>query len=479
MKTRPARSIKPQTTGEDRFLIARSHLKNVGIILSLYSSVIRAIQSAPTILKTQSSAAINSFAVSSALLPIRISPTLTESLQIAASEFYPKEYKALRESGNAELKNVLKLFNANEIASVLGITYFYKLLNKCCDPQEFTRIAPILSVQLRLGALVGSQTGDRFGRGGGLAATGIRILALAVFIKADLKAFKKYRRLIDDSGQLNHSKFEIENFGCTHLDIASILAGDLGFGSVAREAYITLQNGGAQPSTPDGIFWNHTLTEASHIWSERQDPKVKNLYKTSSQSLDLLDGYKWLWGQSSSEDVLPGIEIEEITSLIPEQSAQTNVSPENIVEKEPTTDLSVLIVEDDLTSARILEKYLSPLGYITIKESAESAMALITAPMQSLPFDVVLLDVGLPGKSGLSLLNSLREIENNLSIPEEARCKVFMITGDDTPKTVIQAFSQGANGYLTKPLNKDEMKAELAKHDIILAPNKEKLDQQK
>ena len=470
-KTKLSRNIRPLPSVEDRFSVARSHLKSIGIILPFYSSVIRAINSAPAILKTKDAASVDAFAVASALLPVRISPTLTESFKSAAAEFYPKKFDALRKSGTTDIKSVLKLFSANEISSILGITYFFKILSKCCDIQEFSRISPMLSIQLRQGALVGAQSASNFGRGGGIAVSGLRILALAVFIKTNLKAFKKYRRLIEDSGELNHVTFEMENFGCTHLDVASILAGDLGFGPIAREAFINYQLGRSKSSSTEGIYWNHTLKETSKLWSERHAQMEASATKDKTAS-DFSDGYRWLWGQKASGEILPGVELEEIAALIPDQSSQEPSILLNAEEKDPTTDLSILIVEDDEMSARILEKHLSSLGTFTVRANAESVMPLISAPMQSLPFDLILLDINLPGKSGLDLLNSIREIEQKMALSPEASCKIFMITGDGTPQTVMQAFSHGANGYLTKPLNREEIRAELSKHEIYLAKPK-------
>src|SRR6185295_4745574 len=59
------------------------------------------------------------------------------------------------------------------------------------------------------------------------------------------------------------------------------------------------------------------------------------------------------------------------------------------------------------------------------------------------PFDVMLLDVGLPGMSGLDVLTEVR----GLAAPP----RVVMITADDTPQTLLKAVRGQADRFITKP----------------------------
>lgn len=467
MKARVAKINDTGPTLSDRLTTARSHTQKVGVVLPLYSAAIRAVGAAPTILKTQDPTSINSFAVSSTLVPIRISPILTDAFQFAAAEFYPAQYKKLAVTGTPELKSVLKLFSASEIAAVLGITYYFRLLKKACDIEEFGRLSSFLSLQLSLGAVVGAQTGSNFGRGGGLVACGLRALGLGVLLRADVKAFKKLRRLIDDSWSLDHFDFQLQHFGCTHCDVASVLAGDLGYGPVAREALLNAQSNSPRVTTTQGIWWQHTLAETIKLWTARQPDKGASRSKSDSAAMpkNQLDGVQWLWGQSVEPEVLPGMDEEQLMELAQTSSGAIAMSTQA---KENSGPIPILIVEDDHATAAMMQKQLQSLGPITTCHDAESALALLNVPQQSLPFNLVLLDVSLPGMSGLDLLNELRQTEKSMGTPNEARCKVLMVTGHEDPQTVMKAFSHGADGYLTKPLNKSEVREELAKHEIHL-----------
>lgn len=108
----------------------------------------------------------------------------------------------------------------------------------------------------------------------------------------------------------------------------------------------------------------------------------------------------------------------------------------------------VLLVEDE---ANILEA----IGFILSRDGWEvhghgnGATALEEIARQQ-P-DVVVLDVMLPGRSGLDILRDLR------SAPETERLPVLMLTAKGQAKDRDMALALGANAYLTKPFSNAEM----------------------
>src|SRR5204862_4434924 len=72
-------------------------------------------------------------------------------------------------------------------------------------------------------------------------------------------------------------------------------------------------------------------------------------------------------------------------------------------------------------------------------------------------YDVMLLDITMPGLSGLNTLREIRKLED----PPE----VIMLTADTSLSTGIEAMRQGAYDYLTKPATLDEMEAVIRKAD--------------
>jgi two-component system alkaline phosphatase synthesis response regulator PhoP len=103
---------------------------------------------------------------------------------------------------------------------------------------------------------------------------------------------------------------------------------------------------------------------------------------------------------------------------------------------------SVLVVEDERHLAEGLRFNLEAEGYqVHIAETGEAALEVLSA--ESPAFDVVLLDVMLPGKDGFSVMSELRQAGN--FIP------TLMLTARGRPDDVLRGFAAGADDYLTKP----------------------------
>jgi two-component system nitrogen regulation response regulator NtrX len=103
---------------------------------------------------------------------------------------------------------------------------------------------------------------------------------------------------------------------------------------------------------------------------------------------------------------------------------------------------SVLIVDDEAGIRESLSGILSDEGYAA--SSAESGEACLELLRRS-KFDVVLLDIWLPGIDGLEVLGNIREVDD---APE-----VIMISGHGTIETAVRATKLGAYDFLEKPLS--------------------------
>ncbi|MFQ5829157.1 MAG: sigma-54-dependent transcriptional regulator [Candidatus Methylomirabilia bacterium] len=106
----------------------------------------------------------------------------------------------------------------------------------------------------------------------------------------------------------------------------------------------------------------------------------------------------------------------------------------------------ILIAEDEESLRWVLERGLGHAGY-QVTAVAEGEATLREARAE--PFDLIFLDVRLPGVDGLTLLASLRELS-----PE---AQVVIMTAYGTMETAIQAMQRGAYDYLTKPFDLDDI----------------------
>jgi DNA-binding response OmpR family regulator len=103
----------------------------------------------------------------------------------------------------------------------------------------------------------------------------------------------------------------------------------------------------------------------------------------------------------------------------------------------------VLIVEDELHLAEGLRFNLEAEGFAAeVVDTGEAALERLLGP-EPQPFDVVVLDVMLPGKDGFAVVSELRAAKQ--FVP------VLMLTARGRPEDVLKGFGAGADDYLPKP----------------------------
>ncbi|HEY2380217.1 MAG TPA: response regulator, partial [Terriglobia bacterium] len=103
---------------------------------------------------------------------------------------------------------------------------------------------------------------------------------------------------------------------------------------------------------------------------------------------------------------------------------------------------TVLIVEDEKHLADGLRFNLEAEGYhVEVAGDGETALVLLLSPDRH--FDMVILDVMLPGKSGFEVAAELRQAAQFVPL--------LMLTARGQPQDVLRGFESGADDYLTKP----------------------------
>ena len=123
-----------------------------------------------------------------------------------------------------------------------------------------------------------------------------------------------------------------------------------------------------------------------------------------------------------------------------------------------------LIVEDEFTSRRILQRILSEFGSCEVAVSGtEAAEAFRTALDEGSPYDVVFLDIMLPGLEGQDVLKSIRDMEAARGVGMGAGARVIMTTSLNDASNVMKAFRSGCESYLVKPIEREKLMDELRK----------------
>lgn len=131
--------------------------------------------------------------------------------------------------------------------------------------------------------------------------------------------------------------------------------------------------------------------------------------------------------------------------------------------------LRILIVEDEPVNRELLLLSLRGLGECTAVGTGEDAvLAQQRALEQNQPYNVVFLDIMLPGMDGLQALEQLRALEDRHQVPQDKRVPVIITTGLDDDQTASRAFIQGqALSYMTKPFRTGQISEELRKLRLI------------
>ncbi len=111
----------------------------------------------------------------------------------------------------------------------------------------------------------------------------------------------------------------------------------------------------------------------------------------------------------------------------------------------------ILVVDDDATARRSLERFLTKIGYevTTASTGEEGVLAVVTDEP-----DIILSDIYMPGMSGLEFQAKVAE--------RTPFIKVIMMTGKDDMATTVQAMQQGAYDYIVKPIDLERLEKTLS-----------------
>lgn len=112
----------------------------------------------------------------------------------------------------------------------------------------------------------------------------------------------------------------------------------------------------------------------------------------------------------------------------------------------------ILLVDDDAELRALLIEHLTQEGYVVDGEGdGKAALGRIEA----VPYNVILLDVDLPGSKGTDILKTIRS--------RLMKCRVIMLTGMTGLQTAVECLRLGAVDYITKPCNIEYLTASIRK----------------
>jgi CheY-like chemotaxis protein/anti-sigma regulatory factor (Ser/Thr protein kinase) len=124
----------------------------------------------------------------------------------------------------------------------------------------------------------------------------------------------------------------------------------------------------------------------------------------------------------------------------------------------------ILVVDDDRTTRHLIALQLRGAGH-RVAQAGDGKKALERARRE--PFDVVVLDVWMPGMDGLELLEKLRELK--------PAPRVVMMTADDASETLLRAIQRHAYRYLSKPVEPAQL-VEVVRAALAASPEQRPIE---
>ncbi len=112
---------------------------------------------------------------------------------------------------------------------------------------------------------------------------------------------------------------------------------------------------------------------------------------------------------------------------------------------------NILVVDDDSGILALVKKVLEKEGY-TVTATGDSAQV---QNMDLKPYQLILLDVMMPGLDGFSLCERIRE---------RADCPILFLTAKTEEQDLVRGLGAGGDDYITKPFGIGELRARVAAH---------------
>jgi CheY-like chemotaxis protein len=124
--------------------------------------------------------------------------------------------------------------------------------------------------------------------------------------------------------------------------------------------------------------------------------------------------------------------------------------------------MKILAVDDDSVFLDLLKVMLNSIGYNDLTVASSAEIGVNSAIVEVIPFECILCDIQMPVVDGIEFCRQIRAVPGYESTP------ILMITSVSEKSYVDAAFAAGATDYVSKPLEKHELKARLGAVSVML-----------
>ncbi|GAA5315922.1 MAG: response regulator [Candidatus Pelagadaptatus aseana] len=134
-------------------------------------------------------------------------------------------------------------------------------------------------------------------------------------------------------------------------------------------------------------------------------------------------------------------------------------------------NLKILVVDDEFASRVKMATVLKQLGTCEMRDDGWQAVIEFTNALKSgAPYNLILLDIEMPGMSGSTALSKIREREKEHGIDDSSRTRIVMVTSHNDRDNVVNAMRQGCDSYIVKPFTKEAIYEKLKTIGLINNP---------
>lgn len=203
---------------------------------------------------------------------------------------------------------------------------------------------------------------------------------------------------------------------------------------------------GMGPETVERVF---SSFEQAHAYTTRRHGGT-GLGLTISRRLAEMMGGSLCASSAPNVGSVFTLELPLVAAALPDDAASEPAQTEEAAGR----PLSVLLAEDHEVNRRIVSLFLQPLGWrLSMAEDGERAVEMARAE----PFDVILMDMQMPGMDGLAAARAIRVEGPNAATP------IVALTANALDHHRAAWNEVGAAGFLSKPIDPRELVATLAK----------------
>lgn len=117
-----------------------------------------------------------------------------------------------------------------------------------------------------------------------------------------------------------------------------------------------------------------------------------------------------------------------------------------------------LVVDDDFSNRLLLQRFLTELGEVHIAVNGSEAVEAVRGALATNePYQLICLDILMPGLDGEQALHAIRQLETDYHLPSDKLARVVMTTALSDKAHVLSAFREQADAYLLKPVLKPRL----------------------